>query len=233
MFSQEKLYLSSNPPGRTIVYGWYYTAVLPSLNVMNIPVPSHGYQQGQHTDIFENKLFDKNTFSTYRDQSANETIWLLNRSYIKHIWFNLCHPGGKDAYEKLKDKIKAVFYDKQCSAICELENTGFAVDTEDDKNIDFEIKSPSEIMLKGDFEDDNTILVKEEYFPRWKAYDDEGKELDIKMSDDGFIEIISSETGDILLVHKPLLPEKITGIITFVSILIIMFGLIRLEKDEK
>jgi hypothetical protein len=93
----------------------------------------------------------------------------------------------------------------------------------------FERLSATKIEIYGDFNDNEWVLFKERYWPRWKASVD-GKELQIFPDEYEQMLIKTVEGNTILLEYSPLRAEKVFGtlsIIGFFSLGILLIYLLR------
>jgi hypothetical protein len=87
--------------------------------------------------------------------------------------------------------------------------------------LNFERKSPTEVNIYGDFNDDDWVVFKEDYFSRWKAYM-EGKEIPVLANNHNSI-LIKSIKGDMITLKYSVLPiEKLFGSISFISALLLL-----------
>ncbi|MFH1786619.1 MAG: 6-pyruvoyl-tetrahydropterin synthase-related protein [archaeon] len=90
--------------------------------------------------------------------------------------------------------------------------------------LQFSRPSPEEIHIYGDFKKGDWVLVKEEEFPRWRAYTG-GKELRVEMSNLGLM-LIQAETGnEITLLHKPAPFEVLLAAISTILLLSVFLAL--------
>ena len=91
--------------------------------------------------------------------------------------------------------------------------------------LSLERPEPSLAIIKGNFKNDDWVVFKEQYFPRWKAYIG-GKEVPVMATNNDLILIKASE-GDKITLKNSLLPiEKISGFLSSLGILLFLIFLI-------
>jgi len=82
-----------------------------------------------------------------------------------------------------------------------------------------------EVRIHGDFDNDEWIVFKEDYFPRWKAYIDD-KELPILATNQNSVLIKTAKGTTITLKYMVLPIERFFGIISLLSTLIFLIIII-------
>ena len=91
--------------------------------------------------------------------------------------------------------------------------------------LSLERPEPSLAIIKGNFKNDDWVVFKEQYFPRWKAYIG-GKEVPVMATNNDLI-LIKAAEGDRITLKNSLLPiEKISGFASSLGILLFLIFLI-------
>ena len=89
------------------------------------------------------------------------------------------------------------------------------------QKLDFRRISPTEIEIYGNFKDNDWVTFKEDYFPRWRAYEN-GKEIPLAASNHELILVNTVKGNVIKLIYSVLPVEKVYGILSLLSILLLM-----------
>jgi len=98
------------------------------------------------------------------------------------------------------------------------ENLDFKETPKTPEALKFQRLSPTEVQIFGNFEDNDFVVFKEEYFPRWKAYMD-NKEIPVLVNNNNMILIKTGKGSSILLKYVVLFKEKIFGALSFIAYL--------------
>ena len=99
------------------------------------------------------------------------------------------------------------------------------------EKLEFERINPQEVIIHGDFKDNEWVVFKEEYFPRWKAYIN-NIEVPVYPTNFNMILIKAVKGTSIVLKYDILLIEKITSLISLIAVLICSSFFILLLKQE-
>jgi len=93
------------------------------------------------------------------------------------------------------------------------------------KPLTFERLNNNHVIIKGNFDDDEWVVFKEQYFPRWKATIN-GEEVPVISTNDNLI-LIKTIKGNKIILKNELLPvEKIPGFISSLAIILFIVFLI-------
>jgi len=107
-------------------------------------------------------------------------------------------------------------------------NLNFKENPREPEPLNFKRLSPTQVQISGNFEKDDFVVFKEQYFTRWKAYMD-NKEIPVISTIHETV-LIKTEKGDNILLKYVVLPkEKILGVISLVahlSLIIIIIYLV-------
>lgn len=96
----------------------------------------------------------------------------------------------------------------------------------------FDRLSPTEIKIFGNFEKNDFVVFKEQYFARWKAYMN-NKEVPVMATIHELV-LIRTEKGDNILLKYMVLPkEKIFGMLSLIAHLGLVIFLIYLLKNQE
>ena len=95
--------------------------------------------------------------------------------------------------------------------------------------LQFERISQSKFKISGNFEENENILVKERYWPRWKAYMN-GREIPVYPNNHDLILLKTIKGDNILLEYTPLKIEKVIGNLSLIGLLIFSILFILLLK---
>ncbi|MBS3105505.1 hypothetical protein J4234_04565 [Candidatus Woesearchaeota archaeon] len=80
----------------------------------------------------------------------------------------------------------------------------------------FQRPSPTEIQISGNFEKDDFVVFKEQYFARWKAYMN-NKEVPVMTTAQEMVLIKTDKGNNILLKYMVLPKEKIFGVLSLIA----------------
>jgi len=91
--------------------------------------------------------------------------------------------------------------------------------------LDFVRDKPTEIKIFGDFNENDWVVFKEDYFSRWKAFMD-GKEVPVLANNHNSV-LIRTIKGTSMILKYAILPiEKFFGIISFIAALLLLITLL-------
>ena len=93
----------------------------------------------------------------------------------------------------------------------------------------FQRSSPTEVHIFGNFEENDAIVFKEQYFPRWRAYMG-NTEIPVFPTNFEMILIQASKGNEIVLRYEVLFKEKIFGITSLIATLLVSFMLLFLLR---
>ena len=149
-------------------------------------------------------------------------------SYAEEV--DLANYVSDEAYRK-KDGYKYVTASKYYGF--ENFNADLKENPREPKPLKFERLSAAKVRIIGDFDDNDWVLFKERYWPRWKAYM-EGKEVPIIASNHESILIKTIKGSSIMLEYAVMPNEKIFGTASLVGFLaLVVFLLILLNEAVK
>ena len=77
---------------------------------------------------------------------------------------------------------------------------------------------PTKVRIIGNFEDNEWVVFKEQYFSRWKAFMN-GKEIPVYASNNELILINTIKGDTIMLEYSILSKERLIGILSFIGLL--------------
>jgi len=83
----------------------------------------------------------------------------------------------------------------------------------------------STVVLRGNFENNDFVVFKEQYFPRWKAYMDD-KEVPVLSTDNYLLLIQTTEGNEILLKNTLQNFERVSALVSFLAIIALLLFLI-------
>lgn len=96
---------------------------------------------------------------------------------------------------------------------------------EDETPLAFTRPKPTHIIVEGDFNDNEWIVFKEQFYPRWKSYID-GKVVPVYATDNDLVLIKTIEGNKLEIIHEISPIEKYSGIVSSIGILLFFLGLI-------
>ncbi len=99
------------------------------------------------------------------------------------------------------------------------------------EQLEFKRIKPTEVIINGNFKDNEWIVFKEDYFGRWKAYMN-NKEVPIFATNHNSILIKTIEGSSITLKYSVLQIERVIGLLSFISALIILITLLAWLKPD-
>lgn len=156
-------------------------------------------------------------------QNQNLLILLINNtSYVEKV---SVVKDVKDEMYKRDDGYKYVMP----SRFYKFKNVDFSEKVIEPEGLDFKRISPVKVEIYGDFKENDYVVFKEAYFPRWKAYMN-GKETDILGSNNNLILIKTSKGNKIEMEYKALPIEKFFGALSALSSLVLILLFIALLK---
>lgn len=113
----------------------------------------------------------------------------------------------------------------------DLSSVEFTKDPKEPQPLQFERLSETKVKIFGEFDDNEYVLFKERYWPRWKAFTD-GKKLPIFADNHEQILIRTVKGNDIILEYSVLKIEKIFGILSIIGFLgLSIFFVVLLRKS--
>jgi len=210
-------------PERIITYGMYGTSLHPAISsAYNKSTNGMGYLQGQHTNIYINYLNSiEQGWTLPNSTDASVAYKLLRITATNTIWVNVCTQGGYNTLAKFNACNSCIFSNitkqDECNHFLFLNSSfveGFSV-LPNFTDYDALVPVPQGYARP----DDETILiqspkskyllVKEEYFPRWSAYQEDAGTVPIRMSDLGLMIVENKNNKPIKLVYDLFLWEKL------------------------
>lgn len=171
-----------------------------------------------------NKIYPDYSSPIYQNQCL--TFFVMNKTnYAEKV--DLAENLSDETYNR-KDGYKYTAISKNYNY--ELSNFKFTSDPKEPEPLQFERVSATKVKIFGEFSDNEWVLFKERYWPRWKAYIG-GKEAQI-FSDEHEQILIRTIKGNGIVMEYLVLPiEKIFGILSIIGFL--GFGLILLFLFKK
>ncbi len=171
-------------------------------------------------------LYPNFTYPIYRN---NCLLFLVvnNTNYIEKIDLVENIPDGiykqKDGYKYIA--ISPYYnFDK---------NLNFKEKPKNPEALTFQRPTPTEVLISGNFEKNDFVVFKEQYFARWKAYMND-KEIPV-MSNNHELVLIRTDKGNNILLKYIVLPkEKIFGILSLIahlSFIVLLIYLLRTQKN--
>jgi hypothetical protein len=97
------------------------------------------------------------------------------------------------------------------------------------EGLDFERINPTEIRIRGSFNDGEWVVFKESYFPRWKAFADD-KEVPVMATNFNLVLVKAVKADMIALKYSVLTVEKIFGILSMLAVLSLLVIFLLLLK---
>jgi hypothetical protein len=111
-------------------------------------------------------------------------------------------------------------------------NIPYSKEVIEPEGLDFKRKTPTEVIISGDFKNNDWVVFKEDYFSRWKAYMN-NKEIPILATNHNSILMKTVKGSSITLKYGVLPIERIIGAISFMAALLLLVTfLIFLIKSE-
>ena len=104
----------------------------------------------------------------------------------------------------------------------DMSKINFKENPSEPEHLDFERLSPVKVKIFGNFNDDDFVVFKEQYFTRWKAYMN-GIEVPVYANNHDLILINAIKGDNILLEYSVLSAEKIIGILSLIGFLMLAF----------
>ncbi len=215
--------------GRIAIYGIYGPAIIPAISNWTGASMFAGYNFQRHsTRDYYHKIIMPLTDSSMdflKSNVSSTTIYnTYQKAWVNTLIFNVCNKNGFEAFNKtVQYNGYSLIANSKCIKVLTLTNkSNLAELITNHSGINYHKISDTEYILKpltGD------VLIKIAYFPKWHAYQD-GKELKITKSNDGFIIIHNNSESTIKLVMKPYYSEIITLIIFSVTIIFLLYKLL-------
>ena len=100
--------------------------------------------------------------------------------------------------------------------------------------LSFSRPNPDSVRINGNFENDDWVVFKDEYFPRWKAFMN-GKEIPIYPTNFNMILLRASKGSEIELKYDLLYIEKVLNTASLLAVILcslLFIFLFRFEKEE-
>ena len=223
--------------GRVITYGTYGTTLHPLLAISGISTNGLGFVQGQHTDIYLNRLTDiyGNDWGLPNKTTMQEAFKLFKMTDVTRIFVDTCNDGGMNFLDRVdickECRFKEAIQVSNCAFVISLENSfidGFDfVPTEQNydwrvaKKLDYVRPNPQEILIKNPRS--KYLFVKEEYFPNWHAYQNGFGQVPVVESDVGLMIVENKNGNDILLRYELPLWEKSLFLISISGMIFLIF----------
>lgn len=228
--------------GRFITYGTYGTTLHPVFSIIyNVPTNGVGFWQGQHTDIYITRLTNIHNWSVPDKTNTEELFKLFKMTYTNNIFIAFCQgdtfgESGKEVIMRFSACKKCEFSDLKKSSSCEVMailDSNFIdgsniIPTEANydsltlEKVEHKRKNPEEILIKNP--KSKYLFVKEEYFPRWHAFQEGAGEVPVTMSDLGLMVVENRNGNNILLKYEIFLWEKILFLISIGSMVVLIFS---------
>ena len=98
----------------------------------------------------------------------------------------------------------------------------FKENPRDPQGLKFERVSPTKVIVFGDFDNNDWVVFKEDYYSRWKAYM-KNVEVPVLANNNNLILINTIKGDTIVLEYKVLAIEIFFGVISLLSALILLF----------
>jgi len=163
-------------------------------------------------------LYPQFTYPIYQNQCLMFFI-VNNTNYVEKI--SILKDVDEEEY-KIKEGFKYYALSKHFNFGDEIPYSQSAITPE---ALNFERISPVEVRIHGDFDNDEWVVFKENYFPRWKAYIDD-KELPILATNQNSV-LIRTAKGTMITLKYMVLPiERFFGIISLLSTLVFLIIII-------
>ena len=165
-----------------------------------------------------NGLYPNFSYPIYQNQAivmlvVNGTSYAEKISLIKNVESGIYKKPDGYKYVTLSGHYK---FDR---------NVPYSSNAAEPEPLNFKILSPTSIEIYGSFKDNEWVTFKETYFSRWKAYMS-GKEVPVLASNHNLL-LVRTVKGDAIKLEYNILPvEKIFGMISLASALIILLAFI-------
>jgi len=224
--------------GRFIEYGIFGPAIIPAIVKWTNKSAASGYefQMLATKRYYENIIYMQEASFDYLQKNASpqKVFDLYKKYHVKLVIMNLCSLNGYDAFKRSVQPMPenySLYYNNSCIFILlPILNSSFI----EQGGIGLNYKRESNIIYMNSISNES-IIVKEGYFPKWHAYQN-GEKLKVTMTDEGLISIENSSPGIVELRLDNSLPEYISFVMAmiyliFLTILIIYKNLnIRLNE---
>ncbi|MEK6981916.1 MAG: hypothetical protein AABX38_03205 [Candidatus Micrarchaeota archaeon] len=224
-------------PGRQTTYGLFSPSLQPMFTIANnISTNGLGFVQGQHTDIYLSRMTDvKNSWGVPNQTSAKEIFKLFKLTDVRNIYVDTCTAGGQTFVKKFQncDECKFTKIDdiSDCYILAFLDGSfaeGFStIPTENNygtiasANVATNRVNPQQINILAP--SSKYILVKEEYFPNWHAYQNGIGEVKIQESDIGLMIVENVNGKNIQMKYELALWEKLLFLISIGGLSLVVF----------
>lgn len=165
-----------------------------------------------------NQIYPNFSYAVYQNQAlamlvVNGTNYAEKTSLMKIV--------ENDTYKK-PDGYKYVALSSHYSFN---KNVPYSENAAEPVPLEFRILSPTTIEIYGNFKDNEWVTFKETYFQRWKAYMN-GKEVPVLASNHNLI-LVKTLKGSVINLKYEILPiEKIFGMLSLASALILLLAFI-------
>ena len=113
-------------------------------------------------------------------------------------------------------------------------NLNFKEKPRNPEPLSFQRPKPTEVLISGNFEKDDFVVFKEQYFARWKAYMN-NKEVPVMANNHELVLIRTDKGSNILLKYIVLPKEKIfamLSLISHLSLIVLIIYLLRTQKND-
>jgi len=228
---------SFNWSSRLIYYGTRVSSIYSAFNIFaHASTNGRDFSQGQHTNI--NMRLSRSEYTGEilpTSISEGDAVKLFRMTNTNYILFNTCYAPGVDSFikfsscENCKFKEKIIF--SNCLHVLVLDSsflegsniipTEANYDSLNLEKVDYTRKNPEEILIKNP--KSKYLFVKEEYFPRWHAFQEGIGEVPVTMSDLGLMIVENKNGKDIALKYELFLWEKLLFLISIGSMVILIY----------
>jgi hypothetical protein len=180
-----------------------------------------------------NKLLPNNAYPIYQNPNQNCFVFLgiNNTNYAEKVDIvneaNEAEYNNPNGYWFISFNKNKRIYDFNLEP--HLGNT--VEDPRRPEPLTFKRISPTQITIFGDFEKDDWVVFKEEYFSRWKAYMNE-KEIPLLATHNRMMLIRTLEADTIRLDYSLLSEEKLAALLSLVAVIGLFFIFIRGSIEE-
>lgn len=215
-------------PGRQTTYGLFSPSLQPMFTIANnISTNGLGFVQGQHTDLYLSRMTDvKNSWGIPNQTSAEELFKLFKLTDVRNIYIDTCTIGGQTFVRRFQncDNCKFIKIDdiSDCYILAFLDGSfaeGFSsLPKENNYGIIPSVNVPTKRLNSDQIDilspSSKYILVKEEYFPNWHAYQADYGEVKIQESDIGLMIVENINGKSIEIKYEIPLLEKVLFLIS-------------------
>ncbi|HIH23350.1 TPA: hypothetical protein HA238_06490 [Candidatus Micrarchaeota archaeon] len=233
-------FFANEVTGRITTYGMYATIIHPGLTIAyGLDTNGMGFIPGQHTDIYQQKLNDIYAgWLLPKSTTAEDAYKLYQMTGVTTIWVNVCTPGGSQTVQRFESCVQGVKPTcplggkqfSQCDVMLFI-NSSLAKETGGSKgafnfasysetslaDAAYETVSDQKIKFVPQFPS-GYILMKQEYFPRWKAVQEGVGQVEVGKSDIGLLVVENRNGKPISLNYEFELWEKLLLFVSVVGV---------------